>query len=85
MIYSWDEIRRHNKVSDGWIVANNNVYDVTNFINIHPGGKNAIIKNLGKDCTRDYNFHTKNGKKDWTKYKIGTVEKEEDLNCCIIM
>ena len=85
LYYPWDEIKKHNKINDAWIVANDNVYNVTNFINNHPGGKNAIIKNLGKDCSKDFNFHTKNGKKEWNKYKIGKLKKEENINCCNIM
>ena len=47
-MYSMKDVRMHNKAEDGWIVIGNNVYDITTWIDKHPGG--AIIKDyLGKD------------------------------------
>ena len=44
---------KHDKISDGWTVISNRVYNITNYIIKHPGG--AIIANyLGKDCTKDF-------------------------------
>ena len=84
-LYSWNEIKKHNKENDLWIVANSIVYDATNFIKKHPGGKQAIIKKGGTDCTIDFNFHTKIGKKQWDIYKIGYVKNEYKDTCCIIV
>ena len=36
------------------------VYDVTKYINEHPGGKEAIIRYIGKDATKAfYQIHEK--------------------------
>ncbi len=38
-MFSWDEIRRHKTLSEGvWVTHGANVYDVTNFVQGHPGG-----------------------------------------------
>ena len=58
-----NQIKLHNKKDDCWIVANNKVYDVTSLISKHPGGTIPIIKNGGKDCTKDYDFHSSKSKK----------------------
>jgi len=84
-VYSWDEIEKHNKNDDIWIVANNNVYDVSELVNVHPGGKNAILRHAVQDCTLDYNFHSKNGKKQWDKYKIGKLQTDKKNCFCNIM
>ena len=43
----------HDKLADGWTIISSRVYDITNYINEHPGG--VIIANyLGKDCTKDF-------------------------------
>ena len=85
--YSINEISKHNKEDDCWLVANNNVYDVTKFINLHPGSKNAILKHAGKICDIDYNFHSKNAKKIWKKYKIGelVIKNKKKNNICVIV
>ena len=35
---SVDEVARHDKISDVWIVVNGIVYDMTEFAPQHPGG-----------------------------------------------
>ena len=36
---SWEEIARHNKPNDCWVVVEGVVLDVTSFLPDHPGGK----------------------------------------------
>lgn len=52
------EIAKHNSASDCWIIISSKVYDVTNYLNIHPGGPGQIIPYCGKDATDA--FDTKN-------------------------
>jgi len=52
--YSWQEIKRHAKLSDGWIVIKGRVYDVTKYMTDHPGGPEWIERYLGKDATAAY-------------------------------
>jgi monoamine oxidase len=46
-----EEVKKHNKKNDAWLVINNKVYNVTNWIDKHPGGK-IIMKGVGKDATQ---------------------------------
>lgn len=36
---------------DAWIVINGKIYDVTYYIDIHPGGKAEIMQGVGRDGT----------------------------------
>ncbi|SCU86780.1 LADA_0E00254g1_1 [Lachancea dasiensis] len=45
------EVLLHNKEDDCWVVIDDFVYDLTNFINQHPGGPAVIKFNAGKDVT----------------------------------
>jgi cytochrome b involved in lipid metabolism/ferredoxin-NADP reductase len=49
------DIAYHNTKNDCWIIINNRVYDLSKFINFHPGGKKIILVNAGKDGSADYN------------------------------
>ena len=45
-----EEVAKHRKDNDCWMVWNGRVYDVTNYIKSHPGGR-KIMAAAGKDCT----------------------------------
>ena len=58
--YPMDEVKKHNKDTDCWVVLHNQVYDVTKFLNDHPGGKKAIMLYAGKDATTEFDMlHSK--------------------------
>lgn len=48
-IYSNEDLELHRKAGDCWIVRNGRVYDVTNFVNDHPGGEELVLQFSGKD------------------------------------
>ena len=55
---TWDEISQHNTKNDCWVVVDGVVYDMTDFLDDHPGGKRLPVKHSGKDVTEIWNsFH----------------------------
>lgn len=52
---TWEEIRKHNKKNDCWVVVDNVVYDMTPFLDEHPGGRRLPVKQAGKDATEVWN------------------------------
>ncbi|KAI9208324.1 cytochrome b5-like heme/steroid binding domain-containing protein [Polychytrium aggregatum] len=48
------QISQHNKTNDCWLVVDNKVYDVTHFLEKHPGGKEVLLQNAGKDGTSTF-------------------------------
>jgi cytochrome b involved in lipid metabolism len=57
------------------LIANNKIYDVTTFVNEHPGSANAILRNHNNDCSQSYYFHSSRAKKIWDKFRIGHLKK----------
>ncbi|CAG7849226.1 Cytochrome b2, mitochondrial; AltName: Full=L-lactate dehydrogenase [Cytochrome]; AltName: Full=L-lactate ferricytochrome C oxidoreductase; Short=L-LCR; Flags: Precursor [Serendipita indica DSM 11827] len=51
-LVSYEEVQRHNSAEDCWLVIDGQVYDVTAFLDLHPGGKQVILKMAGQDATR---------------------------------
>lgn len=75
--YTRFEISCHNTEASAWIVAGDDIYDVTDYVEHHPGGKSSLMKKIGGnvDCTKDFMFHSKSGQNHWKKYLIGKITK----------
>jgi len=52
--YSLEEVAAHDNQDDCWLVIDNKVYDVTDFVSNHPGGE-AILQGCGIDATTLFN------------------------------
>ncbi|RBR20876.1 uncharacterized protein FIESC28_05028 [Fusarium coffeatum] len=50
------EVARHNSSKSCWLIIHNKVYDLTEFLPNHPGGRKVILKNAGKDSTGDFDL-----------------------------
>ena len=77
-IYTNKYILIHNQFDDCWIIINNKVYDVTSFLDKHPGGSDIILDFAGKDATEEFRDigHSENAKKMLEKYLIGKVSND---------
>ena len=74
--YTLDEVAKHNKKTDAWIVISGKVANITKWIPKHPGG-NVIMKGVGRDATSLFNSigHDDYAKKMVKKYQIGILKK----------
>ena len=48
--YEWNEIKKHNKKNDAWIVIDGEIFNITDFIKKHTGGFMPLLA-AGKDVT----------------------------------
>lgn len=73
-VYTLQEVARHNQLHDAWIAVHGNVYDVTNWIHIHPGG-DVIKYGIGKDATDMFKSvgHQEDALEFINEYKIGIL------------
>lgn len=46
-----EEVAKHNSEQSCHVIVHGKVYDVTEFLPDHPGGKGIILKYAGKDAT----------------------------------
>ncbi|KAG5350492.1 putative fumarate reductase [Termitomyces sp. T112] len=54
--YSVEEVAKHNKKDDVWVIIDGQVLDVTKFLPDHPGGEKAILLYAGRDATEEFNM-----------------------------
>lgn len=74
--YSMADVATHTGEASCWTAVRGNVYDVTNWVPDHPGGRRAILSLCGKDGTSA--FEGKHGGQDspeaqLAKFKIGAL------------
>jgi len=72
--WSWDEIRSHNSARSCWIVVDDDVYDVTDFVRYHPAGEQCILRYAGTDASKHFHFHSDRAKKLFRPFCIGHLE-----------
>jgi len=91
------QVRRHNHSTSAWLLCGDVIYDVTKYINNHPGGARSIIRKSGGvvDCTLDMSFHSSRSVKLWKQYRIGSLtpcpgeeefssESQDKVEQCVI-
>jgi cytochrome b involved in lipid metabolism len=48
------QVALHNSAASCYTIVRGSVYDLTEWIGRHPGGKSAILRMCGKDATQDF-------------------------------
>jgi cytochrome b involved in lipid metabolism len=73
--YKMGDVANHNTSSDAWIVIDNNVYNITDWIPKHPGGE-IILRGIGKEATELFIAfkHSEKARKILNEYFIGTLD-----------
>jgi len=79
--FTVDEVSKHHTRNDCYLIINKKVYDVSSYINYHPGGTNSIISNCGKEVTGIFaRIHSNSAWDLLKKYKVGIiVDKKVDI------
>merc|ERR1719283_785048 len=74
--YSLEEIKSHNNEEDKWLILHGRVYDVTKFLDAHPGGPDTILDVTAEEATIEFEglFHSSKARDMAKKYLIGKVK-----------
>lgn len=52
--FTSEQVACHNTENDCWIILSKKVYDVTQFLQEHPGGIDIIYERAGRDATQQF-------------------------------
>ncbi|KAI1159248.1 acyl-CoA dehydrogenase-like protein [Nemania serpens] len=75
--FTRDEVAKHNTEDSVWFVVDSKVYDVSDFLDAHPGGETVLRQVAGQDATAAfYNLHRHEVLSRYEDLQIGTVEGE---------
>lgn len=83
--YTMEEVSKHNKQDDCWLIVGNmsngdpKVYDVTNYLDDHPGGAEVMLDLAGKDADEFFEDigHSNDARAELKKHLIGVLKLDE--------
>jgi len=77
--YRKSEIREHNNLKSAWIIMDNLVYDITKFLEDHPGGEEVLLEQAGQESTEAFEDvgHSEDARMMAKKYLIGELHPED--------
>ncbi|KAF9998535.1 hypothetical protein BGZ80_001550 [Entomortierella chlamydospora] len=72
------ELSQHNTKSDLYVAIHGKVYDVTGFIDEHPGGEEVLIDEAGRDATESFEDvgHSEEAREILSKLYIGEYKSD---------
>ncbi|XP_038884358.1 cytochrome b5 [Benincasa hispida] len=75
-LYSIQEVSQHSSNDDCWIIIDGKVYDLTSYLDEHPGGDDVIVAATGRDATDDFEDagHSKDARELMEKFYIGMLD-----------
>ncbi|XP_014279272.1 cytochrome b5 isoform X2 [Halyomorpha halys] len=78
-IFRLEEVKNKCDSKNTWIVIHNSVYNVTEFLNEHPGGEEVLLEQAGRDATEAFEDvgHSSDARDMMKKFKIGEIAEED--------
>jgi 4-hydroxysphinganine ceramide fatty acyl 2-hydroxylase len=83
-IYTTEDVARHNTAKDCWVIHSGKVYNVTEFLQDHPGGDDLILNWAGKDVGMamkdpDEHDHSSSAYDMLSEYLVGKLGTEATI------
>ncbi|XP_078606877.1 cytochrome b5-like isoform X1 [Branchiostoma floridae x Branchiostoma japonicum] len=77
--FSQEEVEKHVTGTSSWLVIHDKVYDVTKFLEEHPGGEEVLLEQSGKDGTEAFEDvgHSEDARDLMANYLIGELRDED--------
>ncbi|GAB2297143.1 Cytochrome b5 isoform A [Dionaea muscipula] len=75
-LYSMHEASQHNTKEDCWVVIDGKVYDVSTYLDEHPGGDDIVLEVTGKDSKEEFEEagHSRDARELLETFFIGELE-----------
>ncbi|XP_054552921.1 cytochrome b5 type B isoform X1 [Talpa occidentalis] len=76
--YRLEEVAKRNSPENIWLVIHGRVYDITRFLNEHPGGEEVLLEQAGADASESFEDvgHSSDAREMLKQYYIGDVHPD---------
>ncbi|KAK1173686.1 cytochrome b5 [Acipenser oxyrinchus oxyrinchus] len=77
--YSLEEVQQRNSCKSTWLIIHNKIYDVTKFLEEHPGGEEVLREQAGGDATESFEDvgHSTDAREMTSMYMIGELHPDD--------
>lgn len=77
--YRLEEVAKRNSVKELWLVIHGRVYDVTRFLDEHPGGEEVLLEQAGVDASESFEDvgHSSDAREMLKQYYIGDIHPND--------
>ncbi|XP_015495836.1 cytochrome b5 isoform X1 [Parus major] len=81
-VFTLEEVAKRNSSREAWLVIHGRVYDVTRFLEEHPGGEEVLLEQAGRDATESFEDvgHSTDAREMLKQYYIGEVHPNDREN-----
>ncbi|KAI8068352.1 cytochrome b5-like heme/steroid binding domain-containing protein [Gongronella butleri] len=75
-LFTYEEVAVHNTRDDLWMIIDKKVYDITKFVDEHPGGEEVLIDEGARDATGPFEDvgHSPDARELLAQYLVGEVD-----------
>lgn len=72
-------LAKHSGKDDAWMTINGKVYDVSKYLEDHPGGEEVLMDRIGQDASEDFEDvgHSQEARKQLTQFEKGELPPSE--------
>ncbi|XP_041103801.1 cytochrome b5 [Polyodon spathula] len=77
--YRLEEVHQHNSCKSTWLIIHYKIYDVTKFLEEHPGGEEVLREQAGGDATESFEDvgHSTDAREMTSMYMIGELHPDD--------
>lgn len=77
--YTLEDIRTHNMNNDSWLIIHDKVYDITGFLEEHPGGEEVLLEQAGADASESFEDvgHSTDAREMLEQYYVGELHMDD--------
>lgn len=80
--YTLEDVRKKNSAKELWLVIHGRVYDITRFVEEHPGGEEVLFEQAGADATESFEDvgHSVDAREMLKQYYVGDLHPDDCKN-----
>lgn len=78
-VFRLSEVKSHNDAKSTYLIVHNKVYDVTKFLEEHPGGEEVLLEQAGGDATEAFEDvgHSTDARELMNDYFVGDLHPDD--------